>query len=106
MGLNKVRKYKLKCIIAVGISVPTKEYKNIIMDFNKIKNGSSFFYIQGGIDYNKLKGMKKIGLKIVASSIIKENKKENESIIDVLKNGGSLEKEESLDDIINYISEN
>ena len=103
MGLNKVRNYNLKCIIAVGISVPTDEYKNGLIKSNKIENKNYFFYVQGGINYTKLKSVKKILLKAVASNIIKENKKENASIMGILKNGGSLVKEENLNDIIEYL---
>lgn len=106
MGLNKVRQYKLKCVISVGILRLTDEYKNELIKSNNIERDKSFFYIQGGIDYKELKGIKKILLKAVASNIIKENKKENEGIINILKNGGSLVKEENLNDIIEYINKN
>lgn len=106
MGLNKVRQYKLKCVISVGIIRLTDEYKNELIKSNNIERDKSFFYIQGGIDYKNLKGIKKILLKAVASNIIKENKNENEGIINILKNGGSLVKEENLNDIIEYINKN
>ena len=106
MGLNKVRQYKLKCVISVGILRLTDEYKNELIKSNNIERDKSFFYIQGGIDYKELKGIKKILLKAVASNIIKENKNENEGIINILKNGGSLVKEENLNDIIEYINKN
>ena len=106
MGLNKVRQYKLKCVISVGILKLTDEYKNELIKSNNIERDKSFFYIQGGIDYKELKGIKKILLKAVASNIIKENKNENEGIINILKNGGSLVKEENLNDIIEYINKN
>ena len=100
-GYSKIKTMtKLKCVIAVGILPKNGEMIDNFIRDNKID--VPLFYLQGGVDYSKLRCIKKLLLKAVAKKIIKKGK-EDDKTINVLKNGGSLVKEEALTEIINFI---
>lgn len=100
-GFDKVRNCNLECVVAVGMNFESKENTEKIINTNNIDK--KFFYLQGGLDYNKLKGIKKLMLKMVSNSVIKENKPEDKDIIEIFKNGKNCVKKDNLNDIINYI---
>lgn len=76
-----------------------------ISEIVKINNVSEkFFYLQGGLDYKRLKGIKKIMLKMVAKSVIKEKSPEDKKLIDIFINGGNFVKEENLSEIVEFIT--
>ena len=101
-GYKKVRdKANIKCTIAVGMTPTAKQNNSEIIKINNIYG--KFFYLQGGINYTKLKGIKKIIMKMVAESVIKENKPEDKELIDMLLNSGNNVKEENLSEIIEYL---
>lgn len=102
VGYNKLADINKICTIAVGMSYESKTNSDSIISTNNIKE--KFFYLQGGLDYNKLKGIKKMMLKMVAKSTIKANKEEDKEIIEVFKNGGNFIKEDNLKDIVKYIN--
>ena len=79
-----------------------KQNNSEIIKINNINE--EFFYLQGGVDYTKLKGIKKFMLKMVAESVIKENKPEDKELIDIFLNGGNCVKEENLSEIVEYLT--
>lgn len=102
-GYKKVRdKANIKCTIAVGMTPPAKQNNSEIIKINNVYG--EFFYLQGGVDYTKLKGIKRFMLKMVAESVIKENKPEDKELIDIFLNGGNNVKEENLSEIIAYLT--
>lgn len=94
------KKYNVICAIAVGMNFKSDDNTQIVIETNKIN--IPFFYLQGGLEYSKLKGIKKFIMKMVSESVIKENKEENKELIEIFKNGGDFVKEENLDEIITY----
>lgn len=101
-GYKKVKdKVNIKCTIAVGMTPTAKQNNSEIIKINNINE--KFFYLQGGVDYTKLKGIKKFMLKMVAESVIKENKPEDKELIDIFLNGGNCVKEENLSKIVEYL---
>lgn len=101
-GYKKVKdKANIKCTIAVGMTPTAKQNNGEIVKINNINE--EFFYLQGGVDYTKLKGIKKFMLKMVAESVIKENKPEDKELIDIFLNGGNCVKEENLSKILEYL---
>ena len=101
-GYKKVKdKANIKCTIAVGMTPTAKQNNGEIVKINNINE--EFFYLQGGVDYTKLKGIKKIMLKMVAESVIKENKPEDKELIDIFLNGGNCVKEENSSKIVEYL---
>lgn len=101
-GYKKVKdKTNIKCTIAVGMTPTAKQNNSEIIKINNVNE--KFFYLQGGVDYTKLKGIKKFMLKMVAESVIKENKPEDKELIDIFLNGGNCVKEENLSEILEYL---
>ena len=81
----------------------TQADRQNIIEIVKINNVSEkFFYLQGGLDYTRLKGIKKIMLNMVAKSVIKENRPEDKKLIDIFINGGNFVKEENLSEIVEF----
>ena len=72
-------KANIKCTIAVGMTPPAKQNNSEIIKINNIYG--EFCYLQGGVDYTKLKGIHKFMMKIVSELLIKENKPENKEKI-------------------------
>lgn len=92
-------------ILASKLNIECISLKNT-SELKQINNiGELFFYLQGGVDYSKLKGIKKFMFKMVTDSVIKENKPEDKELIDVLKNGGNLVKEENLSEVLKFLEE-
>ena len=102
-GYKKVSdKTNIKCTIAVGMTQADRQNISEIVKINNVSE--KFFYLQGGLDYTRLKGIKKIMLKMVARSVIKENRPEDKKLIDIFINGGNFVKEENLSEIVEFIT--
>ena len=103
-GISKVRKqYDIKCCCGVGAYPESEEYRKSLKDANNIK--SELFYLRGGIDYNKLKGIKRKVIQLVGKAIAKENKPEDKELIEVFKEGKSFVSEKNIEKILQYIKE-
>ena len=101
-GYSKIKnKATIICTIAVGLLPETKERIEELVKNNGVTK--KFFYLQGGVNYKKLKCIKKRLLKAVGKKLEKEGFEENKEVADIIKNGGSLVKEENLTAIISYI---
>jgi len=93
-----IERFKIISVIAVGMNSNNEKTVNSLKESNKIT--LPFYYLQGGVDYNKLKGIKKIIIKMVGKMVAKENKEEDKETIEIFKNGGNFISEDKLDDII------
>lgn len=100
-GLNKVKKYKIKCIGAVGAYPYDKNYINDLKKSNKIEN---LFYLRGGINFQKLKGLKRKILNFVGNAMAK-NEPENKEMIELFQNGANYVSKDNLKDIIKFLKE-
>lgn len=102
-GFKKViSKYQVKCIIAVGIYPNSNEYIESLKNSNNIEG--HFFYLQGGLDCKKLKGMKKKIIQMIGNVMEKENKEENQEMIKIFKNGANFVSEKNLDQVLEFLS--
>ena len=104
-GLSKARKkYNIKAICAVGMSF---EDKNTIINLKKANRLESLnvFYLQGGINKNKLKGVFKIIVNMAAKSLEnKENKNETDILtISIIRNGEDMTHPENLKETVKFI---
>lgn len=98
--LKQVQKnYQIKCIGAVGAYNKSEKYLEELKSGNQIQ--SPCFYLQGGINYQKLKGISKLIVKMVGKTIPKEEKE----LVNLFQNGGSFVKKENLKELINYVKE-
>lgn len=101
-GLNKVRnKYQIKCCAGVGVNPEGEEYTQKLKMANKMDK--PLFYLRGGIDYTKLKGLKRKLLKMVGKAIEQENKPEDKEMIEMFKKGANYVSENNLDEILKYM---
>lgn len=75
--------------------------------FKKANNVNvELFYLRGGLDFNKLTGIKKKVLQFVKNMMEKENNVENQEMIKLFKDGGNYVSNENLKPMIKYINSN
>lgn len=101
-GLSKIKKYKVKCIGAVGAYPTEKNYIESLIKTNKVT--VNLFYLRGGLDYTKLTGLKKKVLQFVGDMMEKENKVENQEMIKLFKDGANYVSNENLEPMLEYIN--
>ena len=65
-----------------------------------------FFYLRGGLDFDKITGIKKKVLQFVKNMMEKENNVENQEMIKLFKDGGNYVSNENLKPMIKYINSN
>ncbi len=100
-GLDKAKKlWKIIAAAAVGMNPKSDKNTEIVKTENKLE--IPLFYLWGGLDNNKLKGVNKIMLGFVRDALIKENKPEYADAIEVFKNGGDFVSEENLTELIAF----
>lgn len=102
-GLSNVRtKYNINCVGAVGLY----PYDENNIDMMKKANGLNepLFYLRGGLDYTKLKGIKRLVLQMVGKVMGKGDKPENKEMAEIFKNGVNFVSEKNLDPIIKHIN--
>lgn len=100
-GLSKARRYSLLCVGAVGIYPEEEEYKVSLKNTNNID--TEFFYLRGGLDYNKLSFFKKKLLQWVGKMIELGNKPEDRELMELFKYGKNFVSESNLEPMVNYI---
>ena len=78
--------------------------------YRSLKNANKvnveLFYLRGGLDFNKLTGLKKKVLQFVKNMMEKENKAENQEMIKLFKDGANYVSDENLKPMIKYINSN
>lgn len=98
IGLSKaLNKYNIKAIIAVGALAYSKDYVNTLKQTNNINK--PFFYLRGGIDYNKLNFFFRKFLPIIGKDIAKDDKE----LLNLFKNGGDFVTKDNLKDVIKHL---
>lgn len=103
-GLSKIKNYNVKCIGAVGAYPPEKNYIESLKQSNKVN--VELFYLRGGLDFDKLTGLKKKLLHFVGNMMEKENKEENQEMVKLFKESSNYVSVENLEAIIKYIKIN
>lgn len=102
-GYKKIiNKAKIFLICACGINNKSEiNTKNLIM-----QNGINkpFFYLRGGLNPEKAKGIQKFVIKSVIASILKDNKIEDMDIIDSINNQKSFVNKDYLFPVIEFIN--
>lgn len=94
-GLKKAaRRWNVKAAGAVGLNPFSEANNNILIEKNK--PDFPLFYLQGGLDHSKLKGLKKKLILMIRDNLARENKPENSDVIKVLSDGGDFVSEENL----------
>jgi flavodoxin len=102
--LSSFKKYNIKAVLAVGMTPKSDAILGYIKEANKkTLLGRPVFYAQGGLDREGHKGFHKMLLKMVAKSVIQENKYEDRELISIFKNGGDFVSLDNLTELIEYI---
>lgn len=102
-------KYNIKAVCAVGMARFTETYK----EETKTQNGvtkAEFFYLQGGLDVNKLHGIYKIMMKTVIKGM--KSKMENKEVkteedleyLEMAGRGKDCVSEENLNGVIQWLN--
>ena len=103
-GLSKIKKYNVKCVGAVGAYPTEKNYIESLIKTNKVN--VELFFLRGGLNFNKLTGIKKKVLQFVGNMMEKENKTENQEMIKLFKHGANYVSDENLEPMLKYINDN
>lgn len=102
-GLRKVKnRYSIKCYGAVGLFPTDENYIKNLKEANKLDK--DLFYMQGGLDYTKLKGIKRKILQLLGNAMEKDNKPENQEMIKIFKNGANFVSEKNLEHMIQFLN--
>ncbi len=105
-------RYFVKAVIAVGVSSPGDTLMAKLKKDNEIEDFTTLFYLQGGVDHTKLKGVKKIMLSGAVKSLEKAMRKgtqldpKDREMFEVMKNGGDFVKKENLTEILEWFERN
>ena len=98
-GFDKAKKQWNVCALAaVGMNPLSDKNTEIVKDANKPQ--CPMFYLPGGLDNSKLKGMYKMMLSMVRKSLEKENKPEYDDAIKMFRDGGDFYSEEYLEGLL------
>lgn len=102
-GLGKVKnRYNIKYYGAVGAYPLNNEYIEGLKKANNIVK--PLFYLRGGIDYTKLKGIKKKIVQMVGKVLEKEDR-QNRELIEIFKNGANFVSEKNIEQMLKSIKE-
>ncbi|HOP11869.1 MAG TPA: flavodoxin domain-containing protein [Oscillospiraceae bacterium] len=101
--------YKIIAVCPVGMA-PNDDGlgKQALEDFKQI--GVPVFYLQGGFDMKKLRGMNKLMMKLMKNVLVKQiNNKpdktpEDDEMLKALDDGADFVKEENLTSVIDFIA--
>ena len=107
--INGIRMARLKfnpvIIAGVGMTPQSDKYAFALAQQNNID--VPFYYLQGGMHREKLKGFYKIMFNMVARPILRKAEKgksqlskQEQYMVDLIKNGGSFVKRENLEELI------
>ncbi|MBO7572160.1 MAG: hypothetical protein J6T48_08410 [Bacteroidales bacterium] len=112
--INGIRMARLKfnpvIIAGVGMTQQSDKYAFALAQQNNID--VPFYYLQGGLHRERLKGFYKIMFKMVANPILRKAEKGKSQLseheqytVDLIKNGGSFVKHENLEELIKKYKE-
>ena len=113
VGYKKVSKLcDVKCVIGVGMTPESPEMTEILRSKTGVGPETAVFYLQGGYDAKKLKGVNKMIMKVVEPKIrqrfegMSEEEKNENPTYKMLNGGYSVVSEERLGEVIAWAVEN
>jgi hypothetical protein len=98
------RKFKIAGIAAVGMSNPKDKAALDAVQKYELAD-LPVFYLQGGFDKTRLRGIYRFMMNTVGTSLSKKEKKTEAELqmLDIVTNGADFVKKENLDSIISWI---
>jgi hypothetical protein len=107
-GYKKVKsKYRLIAVCAVGMGIDGEEAADNIAKKNDITD-TKVFYLQGGFDFNQLKGANHFIMNMMRQTMIptyeekKERTAEEENMFHCLKNGANFVSIDNLSNVLEW----
>ena len=104
-GFNKARgRYAVSALAAVGMGGPSdKSSADTVAKYSTVEMPA--FYLQGGLDISKLRGMYKFMMGNVENALRRKADKTEEELrmLDLAKNSGDFVKKENLEQILAWI---
>lgn len=111
-GLKKaLRRYDVKAVCAVGMSGNSDQLKEMYDKYRFLED-TPLFYLQGGLEYQKLKGVYKFMIGTIKNVMGKkletkeEKSPEEQEMLELIVNGRSTVSKEKLSDVLAYLKEN
>ncbi|MBO5212793.1 MAG: hypothetical protein J6B60_04550 [Clostridia bacterium] len=102
--LSKLKKYNVKCVLAVGMTPDRETIMKYLLEANKKDLvGRRLFYALGGLDMTKQRGFNKMLLKMVSKKVISENKYDDRQMMEIFKNGGDFVSKENVSELLEYL---
>ncbi|MGN0788434.1 MAG: flavodoxin domain-containing protein [Christensenellales bacterium] len=109
-GLKKaLRRYDVKAVCAVGMSGNDSQLKEMYDKYRFLED-TPLFYLQGGMEYQKLRGLYKFMIgtikKVMGKKLeAKEDKtQEEQEMLDLIVNGRSTVSKENLREVLAYLN--
>ena len=109
-GLKRLKKARgrfcLAGVCAVGMAPPTEQMLSDTVERNHLGDVKTF-YLQGGFDINKLRGLNRMMMKTMEKSMAKKSERtqEEEETLDMLKNGMDRVDRKHLAPILAWMNE-
>ena len=112
MGYHKASKlYNVKCVIGVGMTPESAEQAEFVKRKINAPAEVPVFYVQGGYDAKKLRGLYKMMMKVKTPDIMKrfdgksEEEKKSDAVYKMITEGYSVVSEEHLGDVLAWAAE-
>ncbi len=100
-----LQKYNVAAVAAVGISEMSDALIDVINEHNVIPEGVRLFYLRGGINVGKLKGINGFMMRAMKKAL--ENNPERsegeDAMLDILKNNADFVSEENLEEVKSWV---
>lgn len=96
------KRHKIKAVCGVGLGDTGSQIEEVRKKAG-IPDDIPLFTLQGGMDFDKLRGINKFMIKMLIKVLDKKEKTEDEEkMLQLIKTGGSYVKEENLRDFISW----
>lgn len=107
-GLSKVSmNYTVRCLIGVGMGITGSQIEDI-KTLNEFPSDCAVFSLQGGFEYDKLRGLNKLIMGILKATKVKSlSAKQNrtpdeDNFLRMLRDGGNYVSEKNLKSVIEW----
>ena len=110
MGLSKAQsRLNVRCVVATGMTPESPEQTEFVHKQNGLAAGVPLFYLQGGYDFSKLKGVYKMMMKFKSKEILgrfdgkTDEEKKADPVFKMLTEGYSVVSEERLAPVLAWV---
>ena len=104
-GYAKANKlFDIKAVVGVGLC-PTGALLDEVREAIKLPNSTPLFTVQGGMDYEKLRGINKFMIDMLKRSLAKkrDRSKQEEATLELLSSNADLVSPDNLESVVKWI---